>query len=76
MTKQLGYKAGIPTDKYLPPQVPGASIEKAVYPLTPDLSKAQALMNQAKAAGVKTPINVLVYSTQGCAVVQRTAWRC
>jgi peptide/nickel transport system substrate-binding protein len=65
MTKQLGYKAGIPTDKYLPPQVPGASIEKAVYPLTPDLSKAQDLMNQAKAQGVKTPINVLVYSTQG-----------
>jgi peptide/nickel transport system substrate-binding protein len=66
MTKQLGYKAGIPTDKYLPPQVPGASSEKAVYPLTPDLTKAQALMAQAKSAGVTTPINVLVYSTQGC----------
>ena len=33
--------------------------------MSPDLSKAQALMNQAKAQGVKTPINVLVYSTQG-----------
>jgi peptide/nickel transport system substrate-binding protein len=66
MTKQLGYKAGIPTDKYLPPQVPGASTEKAVYPLTPDLTKAQSLMTQAKAAGVTTPIDVLVYSTQGC----------
>ena len=76
MTKQLGYKAGIPTDKYLPPQVPGASIEKAVYPLTPDLSKAKALMNQAKAAGVKTPINVLVYSTQGSQSCIPTAWRC
>jgi peptide/nickel transport system substrate-binding protein len=66
MTKQLGYKAGIPTDKYLPPQVPGASTEKAVYPLVPDLTKAQSLMTQAKAAGVTTPIKVLVYSTQGC----------
>jgi peptide/nickel transport system substrate-binding protein len=66
MTKQLGYKAGIPTDKYLPPQLPGASVEKSIYPLVPDLSKAQSLMAQAKAQGVKTPINVLVYSTQGC----------
>ncbi|HEU0195277.1 MAG TPA: ABC transporter substrate-binding protein [Gaiellales bacterium] len=66
MTKQLGYKAGIPTDKYLPPQLPGASVEKSIYPLTPDLSKAQSLMAQAKAAGVKTPIKALVYSTQGC----------
>ena len=65
MTKQLGYKAGIPTDKYLPPQLPGASVEKSIYPLVPDLSKAQSLMTQAKAQGVKTPINVLVYSTQG-----------
>ena len=64
-TKQLGYKAGIPTDKYLPPQVPGASVEKSMYPLVPDLSKAQSLMAQAKQQGVKTPINVLVYSTQG-----------
>jgi peptide/nickel transport system substrate-binding protein len=66
MTKQLGYKAGIPTDKYLPPQLPGASVEKSIYPLVPDLSKAQSLMTQAKAQGVTTPINVLVYSTQGC----------
>jgi len=68
MTKQLGYKAGVPTDKYLPPQLPGSSVEQNIYPLTtPDLTKAKALMNQAKAAGVTTPINVLVYSTQGCA---------
>ncbi|MGN6378224.1 MAG: ABC transporter substrate-binding protein [Gaiellales bacterium] len=64
-TKQLGYKAGIPTDKYLPPQLPGASTEQSIYPMTPNLQKAQALMAQAKAAGVKTPITALVYSTQG-----------
>ncbi len=68
MTKQLGYKAGVPTDKYLPPQLPGSSVEQSIYPITgPDLNKAKALMAQAKQAGVKTPINVLVYSTQGCA---------
>jgi peptide/nickel transport system substrate-binding protein len=65
-TKQLGYKAGIPTDKYLPPQLPGASVEKTVYPNVPNPSKAQSLMNQAKAQGVKTPLTALVYSTQGC----------
>ena len=65
MAKQLGYKKGVPTAKYLPPQLPGASTEQQIYPMSPDLSKAQALMNQAKAQGVKTPINVLVYSTQG-----------
>jgi peptide/nickel transport system substrate-binding protein len=65
MTKQLGYKAGLPTDKYLPPQVPGASVEQTIYPNTADLTKAKALMSQAKQQGVKTPINVLVYSTQG-----------
>jgi peptide/nickel transport system substrate-binding protein len=64
-TKQLGFKAGLPTDKYLPPQVPGGTIEKPVYPLTPNLTKAQAYMAKAKADGVKTPINVLVYSEQG-----------
>jgi peptide/nickel transport system substrate-binding protein len=66
MTKQLGYKAGIPTDKYLPPQVPGASVEKVVYPNSPDLTKAKALMTQAKAQGVKTPLTALVYSTSDC----------
>ena len=65
MAKQLGYKKGVPTAKYLPPQLPGASTEQQIYPMSPNLSKAQALMNQAKAQGVKTPINVLVYSTQG-----------
>ena len=65
MAKQLGYQKGVPTAKYLPPQLPGASTEQQIYPMSPDLSKAQALMNQAKAQGVKTPINVLVYSTQG-----------
>ncbi len=64
-TKQLGFKAGIPTDKYLPPQLPGSSVEQNIYPMTPNLAKAQALMTQAKAAGVKTPITALVYSTQG-----------
>jgi peptide/nickel transport system substrate-binding protein len=66
MTKQLGYKAGVPTDKYLPPQLPGASQEQNIYPMQPDLAKAQALMTQAKGQGVTTPINVLVYSTQAC----------
>jgi peptide/nickel transport system substrate-binding protein len=66
LTKQRGYKAGLPTDKYLPPQVPGASVEQSIYPLTADLTKAKALMNQAKQQGVKTPITALVYSTQGC----------
>jgi peptide/nickel transport system substrate-binding protein len=66
MTKQRGYKAGFPTDKILPPQVPGASTEQSIYPNTPNLAKAQALMAQAKSQGVKTPINVLVYSTSGC----------
>ncbi|HEX2589023.1 MAG TPA: ABC transporter substrate-binding protein [Gaiellales bacterium] len=65
-TKQLGYKAGLPTDKYLPPQVPGASVEQNIYPNTADATKAKALMDQAKQQGVKTPITALVYSTQGC----------
>jgi len=30
------------------------------------MTKAKALMNQAKQQGVKTPITALVYSTQGC----------
>ena len=66
LTKQRGYKAGLPTDKYLPPQVPGASVEQSIYPMTADLTKAKALMSQAKQQGVKTPITALVYSTQGC----------
>lgn len=67
MLKQLGFGAGQVTDKYLPPAVPGASAEQSIYPLTgPDLTQAQALMTQAKAAGVTTPINATVYSTSGC----------
>ena len=41
MTKQLGYKAGIPTDKYLPPQVAGCMHREERLPAhSPDLSKA------------------------------------
>ena len=28
-----GYGAGIPTDKYLPPQFPAAGFEESIYPL-------------------------------------------
>ena len=48
---------------YLPPEIPGAQFQKNYYPLdTSDLTKAQALMNQAKAQGVKTPINAVLYT--------------
>jgi len=64
LLKPSGYGAGEVGDKYLPPQIPGASQEQALYPLDgPNLTKAQDLMNQAKAQGVKTPLTAVVYST-------------
>ncbi len=62
-TDQLGFKIATPTDKILPPAMPGASYEQTIYPNSPDLTKAKALMTQS---GVKTPINVTVYSTSAC----------
>ncbi len=67
MAKQLGYGIGTPTDKYLPPAIPGSAQEQSIYPLTgPNLAKAKALMAKARAQGVKTPLKALVYSTSGC----------
>ena len=60
---QLGYKIETATDKILPPGMPGASEEQSIYPNSPDLSKAKSLMKQS---GVKTPLNLLVYSTSAC----------
>lgn len=60
---QYGYKIETPTDKILPPGMPGASDEQSIYPNSPDLSKAKALMKQS---GVKTPLNLVVYSTSAC----------
>jgi peptide/nickel transport system substrate-binding protein len=43
-----GYGAGVPADKYLPPQISGSSQEQSIYPLdSSDLTKAKALMQQA-----------------------------
>ena len=43
-----GYGAGVPADKYLPPQISGSSEEQSIYPLdSADLTKAKALMQQA-----------------------------
>ncbi len=43
-----GYGAGVPADKYLPPQISGSSEEQSIYPLdSSDLTKAKALMQQA-----------------------------
>jgi peptide/nickel transport system substrate-binding protein len=43
-----GFGAGIPYDKYLPPQIPGSSEEQSIYPVdSSDLTKAKALMQQA-----------------------------
>jgi len=43
-----GYGAGVPADKYLPPQIAGSAQEQTVYPLdSSDLTKAKALMQQA-----------------------------
>ena len=40
-----GYGAGIPTDKYLPPQFPSAGFEESVYPLdSSDVDKAKQLI--------------------------------
>jgi peptide/nickel transport system substrate-binding protein len=56
----MGYKAGTPNDKLLPPGVPGAQFEKSVYPLTgPDVAKAKSLI---QASGVKTPIDATLYT--------------
>ncbi len=48
-----GYGAGVPADKYLPPQISGSSEEQSVYPLdSADLTKAKALMQQAGASNL------------------------
>ena len=62
LLKPSGYGAGVPTDKYLPPQIAGSSDEKTVYPTTANLAKAQSLMQQAKSQGVKTPITAVLYT--------------
>ena len=59
----MGYKAGTPNDKIMPPGVPGAEFEKNVYPLTSptsdDINKAKGLIQQS---GVSTPINAVLYT--------------
>jgi peptide/nickel transport system substrate-binding protein len=62
LLKPSGYGAGVPTDKYLPPQIAGSSDEQNVYPNTANLAKAKSLMNQAKAQGVTTPITAVLYT--------------
>jgi peptide/nickel transport system substrate-binding protein len=48
-----GYGAGVPADKYLPPQISGSSEEQSIYPLdSADLTKAKALMQQAGASNL------------------------
>jgi len=48
-----GFGAGIPYDKYLPPQIPGSSEEQSIYPVdSVDLTKAKALMQQAGASNL------------------------
>ena len=48
-----GYGAGVPADKYLPPQISGSSEEQSIYPLdSSDLTKAKALMQQAGASNL------------------------
>jgi peptide/nickel transport system substrate-binding protein len=48
-----GYGAGVPSDKYLPPQIPGSAQEQSIYPLdSSDLTKAKALMQQAGASNL------------------------
>jgi peptide/nickel transport system substrate-binding protein len=43
-----GYGAGVPADKYLPPQISGSAEEQSIYPVdSADLTKAKALMQQA-----------------------------
>jgi peptide/nickel transport system substrate-binding protein len=54
-----GYGAGVPADKYLPPQISGSSEEQSIYPLdSSDLTKAKALMQQA---GVSS-VNAVLYT--------------
>jgi peptide/nickel transport system substrate-binding protein len=64
--KPYGYGYGTPGDKILPPALPGSQFEKTYYPTstptTADINKAKALMKQS---GVKTPINVIEYTTAG-----------
>ena len=48
-----GYGAGVPADKYLPPQIAGSAEEQSIYPLdSSDLTKAKALMQQAGASNL------------------------
>jgi peptide/nickel transport system substrate-binding protein len=55
-----GYGAGIPTDKYLPPQFPAAGFEESIYPLdSSDIDKAKQLMQES---GVQTPLNAVLYT--------------
>jgi peptide/nickel transport system substrate-binding protein len=57
-----GYGAGVPADKYLPPQIAGSSQEQTIYPLdSSDLTKAKALMQQA---GVSSMTAVLYTCNQ------------
>ena len=54
-----GYGAGVPADKYLPPQIAGSAQEQTIYPLdSSDLTKAKALMQQA---GVSS-MNAVLYT--------------
>jgi ABC-type oligopeptide transport system substrate-binding subunit len=59
----MGYKAGVPNDKIMPPGVPGADVEKNIYPLdsptADDIAKAKSLIQQS---GVTTPINAVLYT--------------
>ena len=55
-----GYGAGIPTDKYLPPQFPSAGFEETIYPLdSSDVDKAKQLMQES---GVQTPLTAVLYT--------------
>ena len=48
-----GYGAGVPADKYLPPQIAGSAEEQSIYPLdSSDLTKAKALMQQAGVSNI------------------------
>src|SRR6476619_2928587 len=55
-----GYGAGIPTDKYLPPQFPSAGFEETVYPLdSSNVDTAKQLMQES---GVQTPPTAVLYT--------------
>jgi ABC-type oligopeptide transport system substrate-binding subunit len=64
LLKPYGYGFGTPGDKILPPALPGSQFEKSIYPTSSptadDISKAKDLIKQS---GVKTPIQVIEYST-------------